>query len=298
MAASGRRNPRERAPDGHEDGGGVRHLAAHLRVVALARVDEDGDGDQLVVAQELDDALGAAGRGGDEQDGFARVARAPDVFDPVADAPAELDRGLAAECGSRLSALGFRPGRAVAVGRGFGPSSLLYRQFLDRASPARTAPSRRRATRRASPAPAPRRRGPSRRASCRPVAPATSRRVRGPRRARTRTPAAGRRSRGGTKSDRRRRPARGFRLSALDSRCSLRVAPSKVEGRLPALSGVRLLAVSFPAPSRRPFRRLRRPGRHRQCRAGCCSPVPRPSSLVPRSSPLVPPKTPPAVGRW
>ena len=103
---------RERA-DGHEDGGGVRHLAARLDVVALARVDEHGDGDQLVVAQQLDDALGAAGRGGDEQHGLARLARAPDLLHPVADAPAELDGGLAAEGG-------WRPGRASgpAVARG------------------------------------------------------------------------------------------------------------------------------------------------------------------------------------
>ena len=74
-AASGRRNPRDRHAGRDEHRGGVRHLGARLHAVALVRVDEDGNGDQLVVAQQLDRALGAARRGGDEQDGLARLPR-------------------------------------------------------------------------------------------------------------------------------------------------------------------------------------------------------------------------------
>ncbi len=91
--------PARQLAGGHEDRGRVRHLAARLDVVALARIDEHGRRDQFVIAEHLDGALGAAGRGGDEQDGLAGLARAPDLLHPVGDAPAELDGGLAAETG-------------------------------------------------------------------------------------------------------------------------------------------------------------------------------------------------------
>ena len=85
------------AAGGDEQRGGVRHLGARLHGVAPVRVHEDGDGDQVVVAQDFDGALGAARRGGDEQHGLPRQPPALDLLRPIGHAPAELDGGLAGE---------------------------------------------------------------------------------------------------------------------------------------------------------------------------------------------------------
>ena len=59
-AACGRRNPRDRMPVATSTAAACAISPRACHAVALVRVDEDGDGDQLVVAQHLDGALGPA----------------------------------------------------------------------------------------------------------------------------------------------------------------------------------------------------------------------------------------------
>ena len=73
---------RQRA-DGDEHGGGMRVFGAL-----------DGHGDDLVLLEDLDRALGAAGAVGNEQHRVAAFARLADVGDPVVDPAAELERRL------------------------------------------------------------------------------------------------------------------------------------------------------------------------------------------------------------
>ena len=56
----------------------------------------DRDGDDLVLLQDLDRALGAAVAVGDEEHRVAALARLAHVGDPVVDAAVELHRRLAA----------------------------------------------------------------------------------------------------------------------------------------------------------------------------------------------------------
>ncbi len=51
----------------------------------------DGNGEQVVLLEQLDGAFGPARRGGDEERRLAVFAKAPDLVDPVRDASAQLD---------------------------------------------------------------------------------------------------------------------------------------------------------------------------------------------------------------
>ena len=74
--ASGRRKPRDRPPVATSTAAACAISPRASPMLAAPRVDEDGDGDEVVVAQQLDDALGAARRGGDEQDTASPACRA------------------------------------------------------------------------------------------------------------------------------------------------------------------------------------------------------------------------------
>ena len=103
---------RQRA-DGHEHRGRMRVLGAL-----------DGNGDDLVLLQDLDGALGAAVTVGDEQHRVAALAGLPDVGDPVVDAPAELHRRLARTHVPRTSA-------SIADGQLFEPRRRCRSRALD-----------------------------------------------------------------------------------------------------------------------------------------------------------------------
>ena len=66
------------------------------------------DGDDVVVAQNLHRALGAAGAVGDEEHGVAALPRLAHVRDPVADAAVELQRRLTANLANAGSGLAER----------------------------------------------------------------------------------------------------------------------------------------------------------------------------------------------
>ena len=61
----------------------------------------DRNGEHVVLLEQLDRALGAARRRGDEQRRLAVVAQAPDLGDPVGDAAVHLDGRLAADADAR-----------------------------------------------------------------------------------------------------------------------------------------------------------------------------------------------------
>ena len=67
------------------------------RVRVLGALDRRGE--DLVVGEQLDRALGAARRVRDEDHRVAALAAAPDLRDPVRHAPGELERRLTARCG-------------------------------------------------------------------------------------------------------------------------------------------------------------------------------------------------------
>ena len=64
--------------------------AARVRVVGMLH----RHGEDLVIGQELDRALGTARGVRDEDHRVAALATATDLLDPVLHAPRELDRGL------------------------------------------------------------------------------------------------------------------------------------------------------------------------------------------------------------
>ena len=72
----------------------------------------DLNGEDVVVLEQLDGALGPAGRGGDEQHGFARLAQLPDFRHEVRDPAVQLDGGLAGDMMLRPSS---RPSSATTV---------------------------------------------------------------------------------------------------------------------------------------------------------------------------------------
>ncbi len=68
----------------------------HRRVARIVGA-FDRHREEVVLLQQLDGAFGAAGRGGDEERGFALFAEAPNLVHPVRDAASQLDRRLAAD---------------------------------------------------------------------------------------------------------------------------------------------------------------------------------------------------------
>ncbi len=144
----------------------------HRRRVRVARMFHR-HGEDLVVGQELDRALGPAGRVRDEDHRVAALAAAPDFLDPVLHPPGELDRRLTPDVDRPRVVVGERQRlerrRALEPGADRVPIDQQLLGPRPRAGPSRW-------PRRSSPGPAPTACG----------------RGRGPRRAPTRTRSGGR----------------------------------------------------------------------------------------------------------
>ena len=127
-------SPRDRLPDGHQHGRVPRVLGAL-----------DRHGEDLVVLEQLDRALGAARRRGDEQHRLALLAQPPDLGRPSRHAAVQLDGGLTRTCGGRAIVSRASRGRAAASA-----VARASRDWTDGQARTRADAGRRRASRRLS----------------------------------------------------------------------------------------------------------------------------------------------------